>query len=106
MRLDPHFMGKHGKREKSEKNGECFAPIPVMICRIRRASKFQIKIFKNIGYEGIFSDGFRSFSTAPKSKMLHLWNRCQTSNIFAPVRAMPGPSFNIDGSCAQNFRNF
>ena len=71
MRLDRHFMGNCGKREHV-KNGECFAPIPVMICRIRRASKFQIKIFKNIGYEGIFSDGFRSFSTAPKSKMLHL----------------------------------
>ena len=41
MRLDPHFMGARGKRE-NVKNGECFAPIPVMICRIRRASKSEV----------------------------------------------------------------
>ena len=30
------------------------------------------KFLKNIDYEGIIEKGFRSFSVAPKSKMLHL----------------------------------
>ena len=49
MRVDSHFMGKHGKR-KQVRNGECFAPNPVMIGRIRRVSKllFEIDTFSKI----------------------------------------------------------